>query len=419
MKNSVGTGLPEYSFNTEQTVLIVGAGLAGCAIAKALADRGYTCEVFDQHYAAAASTSAIPAAVIRPAVSGDDFFKRYFDYAFELCCKSIAPAFFTQCGALEFTDKLHSASGYSSKRVTAEQASVLAGTELSGNAVYIEEAGYVAAGDLCNQWLQHDAITFTSATTIGDIRKTMHGWQLVSDSGEVIGESHIVVLATGAHSTSFELARELPLQYSAGQIDLFEYSGAPLKCIVNSNGYLLPYSVGPQNNVPRGVWCGATHHRHQTTCATTDADSQANKTTLADIAPSLSLAKKSAQSFSAVRTYTPDRLPVVGALHDSAQFKNDYADLRHGKPASHYGPPAFHQGLYLAAGLGSRGATQALLIGELISDLITGMHLEGSYPDDSSPHQQGLKTHQPIGRQQFLQTLHPARFLLRELKRSP
>ena len=104
MKSSVGLSLPEYTFNTSQTALVIGAGLAGCAIAQALAKRGYHCRVFDQHETIAASTSALPAAVIRPAINGDQLFTDYFSYAFDLCCQSIDKNLFTQCGSLELTD---------------------------------------------------------------------------------------------------------------------------------------------------------------------------------------------------------------------------------------------------------------------------------------------------------------------------
>ena len=98
---------------------------------------------------------------------------------------------------------------------------------------------------------------------------------------------------------------------------------------------------------------------------------------------------------------------MVGALHDTGKYRQNYADLKHGKTNHHYPPPCFHEGLYLATGLGSRGATQALAIGELISNL-----LSGDYPGMGDPDNPQRPT-----AKQLLQALHPGRFLIRALRR--
>lgn len=407
MKSSVGLGLPEYSFNTDQPVVIVGAGLAGCAIAHALVKRGYRCRVYDQHRSIASAASALPAAVVRPAVSGDRFYKSYFDYAFDLCRKSIDEALFTRCGSLELTDKpglgqphfdaLYTGN-YSCEFVTAQDASILAATKLVSSAVHIEESGFVNPQELSRHWLQHKSIEVQTDKRVSALKKTQNGWQLLSDTDAVLDESHAVVLATAFGATQFNVTSELPLHTAVGQIDLFEQKAAQLQRIINGNGYLLPETAG--------VWCGATHHPVNPSgrsTETTDTDSQTNKETATRIAPNLSLSALPVSSFASLRTFTPDRLPVVGAVHDSLQYRKDYIDLKHGRPSGSYPPPSFHKGLYIATGLGSRGATQALLIGELIGDLISGDHIK-----DQTANQL---------QRRFLQALHPARFLVRTLRR--
>ena len=410
MKSSVGLSLPEYTFNTSQTALVIGAGLAGCAIAQALAKRGYHCRVFDQHETIAASTSALPAAVIRPAINGDQLFTDYFSYAFDLCCQSIDKNLFTQCGSLELTDNSErdrvTTDDSRYKLLTADEASTLAGTKVD-SAIHIKQAGFVKPQALCNHWLAHNNIEIRASTTVDGLRKTQEGWQLLSDSGAVIDESHVVILATAQNTVGFDLASELPLHCAAGQIDLFACGGTPLNCIINGNGYLLPDK--------HGVWCGATHHPLQTIAGQfeqkqspiKETDSQTNKATAKHIAQDLSIGASPVASFASVRTFTPDRLPVVGALHDTGKYRQNYADLKHGKTNHHYPPPCFHEGLYLATGLGSRGATQALAIGELISNL-----LSGDYPGMGDPDNPQRPT-----AKQLLQALHPGRFLIRALRR--
>ncbi len=408
MKSSVGLSLPEYSYNTSNTVLIIGAGLAGCAIAHCLAKRGYSCKVYDQHQSPGAATSAIPVAVVRPALSGDSFFKSYFNHAFDLFCKTVvgdAPnqKHFTQCGSLELTDTgdENSFSNYKHEFVNAIEASAIAGVTLNHTAIHIKDAGFINPPLLCEHWLQHKALEFIGTSRVRELRKTQHGWQLLSGDGTVIDESRVVVLATADSTDNFDVATALPLHKAAGQIDLFKQEATQLQCIINGDGYMLPEA--------RGIWCGATHHPTesrqlpQTNSRVTCADSEANKARAASTLPALSTTGPPLQSFAAVRTFTPDRLPIVGALHNSDRYQRDYADLKHGKPADHYPNPGFHNGLYIATGLGSRGATQALLIGELISDLVAGTHLQEN-PDNPVHHR-------------FLKALHPGRFLVRALKR--
>ena len=411
MKNTVGLGLPEYSFNTTNKALIVGAGLAGCAIANSLAQRGYQCALFDKNTSVAEGASALPAAVVRPATGGNAFYSSWFNSAFELCCNTFSDSLFQRCGALELTGNENSA-GF----LTAAQASDHAGTQLNSSAVYIKNAGVVVPRDICNHWITHPLIEFHPATAVSSLKKTEYGWQLLADNNTVIEESQLIILATAA--SQLNVVSEVPLQPVAGQIDRFEYTGPALQCIVNGQGYLVPDTP----DAPQSVWCGATHHRNVSGAAVSAADSAANKATAAAIAPQLVTAASPASSFAAARTFTPDRLPVVGAIHDAHRYRADYVDLKHGKSPDSFQAPAFHRGLYLAAGLGSRGATQALLVGELLAGLIAGR-----MNDNSQSHIKRSEQSKPEGGiggvasadqlRSFCRELHPARFLIRALRR--
>ena len=424
MKNTVGLGLPEYSFNTTHKAIIVGAGLAGCAIANALAQRGYRSALYDSNTSVAAGASALPAAVVRPAISGDAFYSTYFNHAFELCCNFLKKNYFNQCGALELTDNSlcrNTNNKYITDFFTAKQASAYAGTELNNNALHIKKAGMVVPKQLCDQWITHQLIEFYPATKVCDLRQTEYGWQLIADNNTVIDESQLIILATAAATRLFNICSDIPLQAVAGQIDRFECQGSKLQCIVNGHGYLAPDTnidsrhanpTTKKTELTQSVWCGATHHRNATTVATTAVDTDANIATAAAIAPRLATASIPTASFADIRTFTPDRLPVVGAIPDISRYRTDYADLKHGKPPHAFPAPRFQQGLYIAAGLGSRGATQALLVGDLMASLIAG-EMYGDWDSGCNSSQQS----DPDQRHAFCQALHPARFLVRALRR--
>ncbi|MEL6213027.1 MAG: bifunctional tRNA (5-methylaminomethyl-2-thiouridine)(34)-methyltransferase MnmD/FAD-dependent 5-carboxymethylaminomethyl-2-thiouridine(34) oxidoreductase MnmC, partial [Pseudomonadota bacterium] len=98
---------------------------------------------------------------------------------------------------------------------------------------------------------------------------------------------------------------------------------------------------------------------------------------------------------------TPDRLPVVGPMPDWAFFAENYAGLTKGQRAQGRGgayPPARYQpGVFVLAGLGSRGLVTAPLCAEVIASLATGAPL-------------------PVAAD-VADALHPARFCIRALKR--
>lgn len=397
MTDKIGLNLPTYSYNAKHPALIIGAGLAGCAVAHALAKRGYRCTIVDQHATVAAATSAIPAAVIRPMITGNTLQAQLTNHAFDFCCNSLPKNIFIQCGLLQLV-KTHAAAPLDkasmdmASLLCTDDASTVANTELESDAWHIKQAGWINPATLCNHWLDHPAIEYKPNAQVTALHQTEYGWQLLSNDLQVIDESSLVILANASDVKAFDQSRQLPISQIGGQIDYFRSSGSALRTIISSNRYIIP---GTQRSDSQLIVSGATHHRDQAHSCVTAADTASNKLAAESLAPQLSLANNAELSFSGLRCATPDRLPMVGALPDTAQFLNDYRDLRHGRPATQYPAPPYHPGLYAAIGLGSRGATQAAYVGDLLAALISGDHAHAS----------------------TLQSLQPSRFLIRQLRR--
>jgi tRNA 5-methylaminomethyl-2-thiouridine biosynthesis bifunctional protein len=94
---------------------------------------------------------------------------------------------------------------------------------------------------------------------------------------------------------------------------------------------------------------------------------------------------------------TPDRYPMVGAVPDVDYCRQTYAELRHGRVGQVFPAARYQKNLYLLGGLGSRGLTTSGLCAELLASLLMG---------------------EPLPMQATLyQQLHPARFLIRQLRR--
>jgi len=349
--------------NPPKKALIIGAGLAGCTTANQLAKKGTHCTLYDSLPQIASATSSLPIATIQPANSGDQTHTKYFTKAFEVCCEQLGPKLFNQCGALQLINPSSSQlqTPPHASKVNPQEATQLANTKIECNAWYFECAGYLSPQVMCKYLINDSNIEFRANTTIADIRSTQYGWQLLSDNNEVIDESELVIIANANSAMQFAVSKHIPLQLIQGQIDLFDTAQSRLKKIIHGNGYLVPTS--------NGVWSGATHHRNQTVCVATEADTDKNRHSAQALAPALTLSKQAQTSFTGIRASTPDRLPVIGALPDEAWYRKNYHDLRHGKPAENFLPPKYHRGLYVITGFGSRGATQATFGAQLLATL--------------------------------------------------
>ncbi|MEL7487138.1 MAG: FAD-dependent 5-carboxymethylaminomethyl-2-thiouridine(34) oxidoreductase MnmC, partial [Pseudomonadota bacterium] len=200
------------------------------------------------------------------------------------------------------------------------------------------------------------------------------------------------VIANGGDALSFLQARSLPLAGVAGQIDYFPDAEAP-ETAVAAGPYAAPAPGG-------GLVIGATYDALERGAAPEPSQSATlqNIKAAASLEQSVSaLDPERSQPRASVRCQTPDRLPVVGSLPDWGFFSGAYDDLRQGKRGP-YPPAQYAPRLHILSALGSRGLVTAPLCAELIASALAG-----------AP--------SPVDRR-VREALHPARFFIRDLKRS-
>ncbi|MGB2242658.1 MAG: amino acid oxidase, partial [Porticoccaceae bacterium] len=97
------------------------------------------------------------------------------------------------------------------------------------------------------------------------------------------------------------------------------------------------------------------------------------------------------------RCTTNDYLPIVGAVPNAEQFVEQYKDLRHDATSTIENFGSYHPNLYIHCGLGSRGLSYAPLTAEILAAEISA---------EIPPLERDLRL-----------AMHPARFLIRDLKR--
>ena len=300
------------------SVSVVGAGFAGCAAARALAERGFEVSVHDASVAAGAS--AIPAAVVHPRLLGDGSGAaslRAHAYGFAVHALD-GLAGFRSTGALQ----LPGPDGDPARLervlpalppdwiapVSAREASGIAGIEGAAAGLHFPDAGLVDGPALCRALLDHPRIQL--------------------DQGPPA--DGVTVLASASRIT--ERFPELEVAPLEGQADLFR--GPVLQAPVLGDGYAAPAGSA------RECWVGATYEYRRWEAGRATAANAERFRRLFGRSPAAPVGV-----FRGTRAVTSDRLPVIGRAD---------ADT------------------YVTAGHGSSGTTTALLAGEWIASLVAG-----------------------------------------------
>ena len=386
---------PVKTFQAGDKALIIGAGLAGSAVAGALARQGFQCRVFDSGLTAASQTSAIPVAIYRPQISlQQNVASRYYSRVFSRIVdeiKTLDNRPVRNNGLLQLiTDQRSWQDGEHHRVLSTKEASDKANRSIPHRAIFIESAGSLVPSELCHHWLQKTKnIQLTTNTVVHQINRTSDGWELCDIDNNIICRGDFVVLANGLKANQLTRQPALPLTPISGQVSHVATPTPPAidTPIIENKGYAVP--------TVNGYWVGATHHRHASNTVPSHNDDASNLATLKALANSTGTVTN---SWTGVRCTTPDRLPVVGGVADSGFFTKEYRELHHGRKLQIF-PPAQHiDGLYIIAGMGSRGATQALYAAELLVDII-----KGEFNAEST----------------IYAAVNPVRFLIRKLRQNP
>lgn len=364
------------------TCTVVGAGLAGAAVASSLARRGWRVTVLDAAAVPASGASGLPAGILAPHISPDDSLLSRLSRAGARITLQQAAALLEQgqdwspTGVLErgldHPRRLPAAWQTGGALASAAQDWVrpASDAQLAACGLLAQDedaarlplwhvrAGWVKPAQLVQAWLRTPGVQWRGHCTVGRLQRVGAAWQALSDSGEVLASSDLVVLAAG-YATAALVAplspTPLALQAIRGQVSWAAHSpGTANTCPrfpVNGHGHLLA-------NLPLGstgeqlAWLiGASFERDNTSLVPQTSEDQHNlqrlHTLLPECAQTLTRATPELHAWAGVRCATPTRLPSVG-------------------------PVARADGLWVCTGMGSRGLTFAALCAELLAAQLHG-----------------------------------------------
>jgi tRNA 5-methylaminomethyl-2-thiouridine biosynthesis bifunctional protein len=402
--------------SASKTAIVLGAGIAGCTAASALAKRGYSVTVIDRHQTIANEGSGNLQAVVYPKLSKqNDALPRINLTAMTMASRFYKPywdqGLGSQCGVLLLPDSEKSrinleqiAERYSQhKRLVAavnnSQICDLTGLSLKAEqGLFFPQLGWLPPQALCQQLLKEQRISVASADVKQLTRcNVSQQWQLIDQSGNTIASADSLVLATAYECQQFAQTEFLTVNQLRGQVTHLpqQQAASDLKTVICGKGYIAPLTNGVQS-------CGASYNKGVISKQTRAEDHNANLHMMQNTDPGLAEAIQCSEkdSFDGRANYrgtTNDYLPIVGPVPNADRFKQQYDALRRDATTTVNSLGSYFPNLYIHCGLGSRGLSYAPLTAEILAAEINS---------EISPLERELRL-----------AMHPARFLIRDLKR--
>lgn len=370
-------------------VAIIGAGIAGASLARALRDVGYAPDIYEADKPASGA-SGNAAGLIMPRLDIGETPAARFHVAAYLhvirLLSNLPDSVFCPCGVRH----LHTSEKERERQARLLECGALPDGWMTPieNGVSYPQGGVVDPAALVGALIADTPVIDARVITL---QKTKAGWRLKTTKGD--RDADIVIIANAHDASWFVQMRGLPLSRSAGQTDWFPAARAP-ETAAAFGPYAAPAPEG-------GVVIGATYAPVSigTIPRFSREATQSNIAAIAALLPDLAAAldPNASRPRVAIRCTTPDRLPVVGPVPDWGFYAGAYDGLRTGRKTDYPCGEAL-PGLYALTGLGSRGLVTAPLCADIIAAEIAG----APAPVDT----------------EIAEALHPARFYIRDLKRN-
>ena len=411
---------PATASRGHRPVAIIGGGLAACAAASALARQGRGSILFERRAELALEGSGNAAGLFHGVVHRDDGRHARFHRAAAFEAQSavalavadrgvrgnasgllrIEPRAASASELQRTLDRLGLPADYV-RAVSAEQASAIAGLAVTAPAWHFPGGGWVEPRGLARSWadLAGEHLTIHFDIEVDAIRREGEQWHLLDTSGRVIATAEVVVLANAGAALRLLGWRDSPLLRSRGQLSGVDASAWPaaasLRLPIAGSGYLLPSLDGTS-------WFGATSLEGDDDPELRAGDHRDNAERLSGLLadpPSIDVEKLSGRV--GFRWSSADRLPLLGAVPLSGigeQLGLDTGAATSPRPDQpRFAPRA--PGLFLFAGLGSRGIAGSALGAQVLASCITGapMPLEADLLDAVDPARFACRAYRRLG----------------------
>jgi tRNA 5-methylaminomethyl-2-thiouridine biosynthesis bifunctional protein len=397
---------PASPYAGAREAIVIGAGLAGCASALALARRGWHVALLEQGAHAASGASALPSGLLHPTLTADDSHAaRLLRAGFlfgrrQLDGMHAGEPLVTASGALQMLgDELDEdrwpellrqqqwPAGFVRWSQPPEVGEAL-GLRPRRGGLWFDQGAVVSAAGWCRAMLAGEAgIRLHSGHQAIRIARQSDSW-LVEACGVPIARAPVVVIASAMDAPRLLETQFAPVRPVRGRTTrLAAGELARLRAGIAGQGYVVPGLDGH-------VAVGATYEPIGPDQGPGITEQTAHESNLERLSKLLAQPApvRIEGGFDGIRSVATDRTPLAGIVADERAA----LDARSGLQGAHLADLPRRGGLYCNFALGSRGLALAPLLGELVACLIEG---------EPAPIERSLAA-----------TVDPARFLLRRLR---
>ncbi len=396
--------------SSDRHALIVGAGLAGCALACALAEQGWRSTLIERAEAPATMASGNAAGLFHGSVNAQDGAHARFNRAAALQARLAVRRAIDSHGALGSTagllrlesrlggvaamqaviDALCLPAGYV-QALDAEAASRLCGLPLQAPAWFYPGGGWVQPAALARSFLQRAGALarFRGGLSVHALQQAGDRWVLLDEAGHAIEQSATVVLANAADALRLLGTTHWPVQSVRGQLSLYDNRSAAQPALklpripVAGAGYLLPAVEGM-------ALFGASAQPGDADPDVRRSDHQFNLHRLQGLCGQPGPVPEALTGRVGWRLVADDRMPLIGAAPDERSLGE--------RRIERLGDMPRRPGLFVFAALASRGIGWAALGAQVLAAQISGAPV----PLEAS----------------LLRAIDPARFALRSARRA-
>lgn len=377
---------PPVALKDGSKVAIIGGGISGLMMASHLS-KYFEITLIEEKKTIMAGASGNPAAILDPYIALNHsiekkFYLAAYEYAVDFY-NALPKDIFHKCGLLKLPSDSEEQEKFS-KLSEQYSSSIL---QKTNEGLFFPNAGYINPKKLGVYLSKNFQILLNSKVT--KIISSENGnWTIIHQPRNEKISVDAVIICNSYNSEIFEQSNDLKFDKVSGQISYIKTEKIIDK-IYCSEGYLTP-GIETENGYAN--ICGATFDRNDLK-ENNDISHQKN----IQKSPILISSTKILGGRREIRAMTNDHLPLCGALPKFHEYQRLYKDLHHGPSHKEFCSASYHSGLYISAGLGSRGFLTAPLLSDYMTSLIRGCK-------------------KPINRQ-IQHALHPARFMIRKLSK--
>jgi len=408
---------PEPVVKQTGKAIVIGAGLAGGAVANQLAQAGWCVTVLEAEDEIATQASGNLAGAVHPLVTADwNLRSQWYLQGFEATLRAVLP-WLQETESIEksplgdLTGLVQLAvSQTSAQRVaeafervglpqdfiqplTQQQATELIGTQASTSGVLFPLGGWLYPKAVIERCFDFDNVDVQTAQKVTEIAQLADlTWQVTTPNQQL--KADIVIVATGSLDNDLNQKLGLPIRPVKGQVSHLQASQQKqaLKIAVTHEGYSTACGNG---NAVTGATFEAPDMSETLCIESHQVNLDMTKNALPDW---LDVEAKELSGRIAFRPTTPDHLPIVGAIADIEWLQEAYLSQSHTHAVYRYPKQKYQPGLYVSNGHGPRGLMSVFLAAESLMADISGKALP-----------------QPLN---LYYASHPARFQIRHWRSS-